>query len=350
MSTTRRTATCGLLATGAAAMSACSRGPIDGNRSPGTKNDAAPAMAPEVPASPFGPRSTAEEVSAGVDLAGRVALVTGATSGLGLETMRVLALRGATVLATGRTRDKAAEACASVAPAAVPIAMDLADWDSIVAAAEEVRRTAPKLDIVVCNAGIMAVPRLEHVRGIERHFAVNHLGHFLLVHHLLDRVTAAPQGRVVVLSSAMYRAAPPEGIRFDDLSGRRQYDPDQAYGQSKLANALFAFELARRLRNTPATANAVHPGVINTGLDRERPALRRLGSRALAWRRPWMKSVEEGAATQVYVASAPALAGVTGHWFEDCQSVVPPGDHIRNDALAARLWEVSGHLLESHLG
>lgn len=304
-----------------------------------------------VPVSSFDASSTAEEVSVGLDLSGRTALVTGATSGLGLETLRVLALRGAHVFATGRTLERATAAAASVDASArsTPVALDLADWKSVVAAAATVRATARPLDILICNAGLMWPPALTLVHGVEQQFAVNHLGHFVLCHHLLDAVKAAPQGRVVVVSSQLYVAAPPEGIDFENLAGAVGYDAQRMYGQSKLANALFAFELARRLSGTRVTANTLHPGVANTNLDRLQPAWRRVLTRARSFGRADVKSTEAAAATQLYLATSPALAHVTGHYFEDCNPVVPAGRHMRNRELAAALWTKSEELTRSFL-
>lgn len=304
-----------------------------------------------VPVSNFNARSTAEDVTASLDLRGTTALVTGATSGLGRETLRVLALRGAHVIATGRSRERAIEAIAGVGATgrATPLALDLADWATVTAAAAEVRALGRPLDLLICNAGIMQPPALALVHGIEQQFAVNHLGHFVLCHHLLDTVKAAPQGRVVVVSSQLYLAAPPRGIDFDNLTGAKGYDAPAMYGQSKLANALFAFELARRLRDTAVTANAVHPGVANTNLDRFKPGWRRLAGRLASLGRGYVKSTEAAAATQVYVATAPALARVTGCYFEDCNPVVPSGPHMGNRELAARLWTASEELTRPFL-
>jgi len=315
----------------------------------GTPNQAARPAG--VPVSTFAASSTAEEVSAGLDLAGRTALVTGATSGLGLETLRVLALRGAHVIATGRTLERAVAAAASVGATArsTPVALDLADWNSVVAAAATVRATARPLDILICNAGVMWPPELSLVHGVEQQFAVNHLGHFVLCHHLLDALKAAPQGRVVVVSSQLYVAAPPAGIDFENLDGAKGYDAQRMYGQSKLANALFAFELARRLSGTRVTANALHPGVANTNLDRLQPAWRRLLTRARALGRADVKSTEAAAATQVYLATWPALASVTGQYFENCNPVVPSGRHMGNRQLAAALWTKSEALTRTVL-
>ena len=301
-----------------------------------------------VPVGPFGRDSTAEEVTEGIDLRGKVALVTGATSGLGLETMRVLALRGAHVIGTGRTLEKAREACASVQGKTTPVAMELERFETIAAAADTVGDLGLPIDMLVCNAGIMALPQLEQVYGLEKHFVVNHLGHFILANRLLPQVKAAKQGRVVVVSSYGYVWSPPAGIEFDNLAGTRDYEPNKMYGQSKLANALFAFELARRLEGTGATANAVHPGIINTNLGRHFAAWKRGISKLIGW--TFMKSVEAGAATSCYVATAPALANVSGQYFEDCNPVVPvAGKHMDDVALATKLWAKSEELTAQYL-
>ncbi|MGD9598506.1 MAG: SDR family NAD(P)-dependent oxidoreductase [Steroidobacteraceae bacterium] len=295
-----------------------------------------------VPVGPFGAESTAEQVTAGLDLDGRVALVTGVTSGLGAETLRVLTMRGAHVLGTGRTLDKAAAACAAAGNRATPLALELTDFGSVVACAEAVRRQGAAIDMLVCNAGIMALPKLEQVDGLEKHFVTNHLGHFLLVNRLLDRVVAAAGGRVVVLSSRGYLWAPPGGIEFDNLSGERgEYDANRAYGQSKLANGLFSLELARRLAGTNATSNSVHPGIIRTRLGRHFPGWKKSLGKLIGW--TFMKSIPAGAATQCYVATSPRLAGVSGRYFANCNPEVP-GGHMEDVALAAKLWSVSEEL------
>ena len=290
-----------------------------------------------VPLGPFDAKSTAEEVTAGLDLDGKTYLVTGATSGLGLETARVLALRGAQVVATGRSVDKAAQALRGLPGRFTPVALELTDFDSVRRCADEVGAAFGALDGLLCNAGIMELPTLEQVRGLEKQFVTNHLGHFILVNRLLGRVIAARQGRVVVVSSGSYRRAPAVGIEFDNLSGERGYDPAAAYGQSKLANGLFVRELARRLAPTAATANVVRPGVILTQLGRHQAAKQLMG-RLIGW--TFMKSVQAGAATQVYVATHPSLAKVNGEFFADCNPEVP-GGLMQDDALAAKLWTVS---------
>lgn len=301
-----------------------------------------------VPLSAYDKRSTAEEVTAGLNLAGKTALITGATSGLGLETLRVLAMRGAHVIVTGRTLDKAKEACASVQGKTTPVALELERWDTVAAAADTVRAMGMPIDMLICNAGIMALPKPEQVYGLDKQFVVNHLGHFILVHRLLDQVKAAAQGRVVAVSSLGYRWAPPAGIEFDNLSGSAGYEPNKMYGQSKLANGLFSLELARRLAGTNATSNSIHPGVINTNLGRHFESWKRMAGSLIGW--TFMKSVEAGAATQTYVATAPALAKVSGFYFEDCNPVVPvAGKHMDDPQLASRLWSKSEELTAQYL-
>lgn len=319
-------------------LSSCSRGGDDIRRPPG------------VPLSPFGDESTAEEVTTGLDLRGKTALVTGATSGLGLETMRVLALRGAHVIGTGRTLEKAKAACESVEGRTTPVALELERWDTIVSATDLVKTLGMPIDILICNAGIMALPTLEQVYGLEKQFVVNHLGHFILTNRLLPQVQAAPRGRVVVVSSLGYQWAPAGGIEFDNLDGTRGYEPNKMYGQSKLANGLFSLELSRRLREagSVATSNSVHPGIILTNLGRHFDPWKRTMGRLIGW--TFMKTIPEGAATTCYVATADALAGVSGHYFEDCNAVVPmPGKHMDDVALAQQLWQKSADIVSEYL-
>ena len=296
----------------------------------------------------FGAESTAEDVTAGLDLTGKTALITGANSGLGYETMRVLAMRGAHVIAAARTAEKAQAACDSIDGKTTPVVCELSDYGSAAQCADDVKALGKPLDMLICNAGIMALPELQQVNGIERQFAVNHLGHFALATRLMDEVKAAPQGRVVMVSSLGYKWAPPEGIQFDNLSGEKgEYDPNTAYGQSKLANALFAMEMARRFEGSNATANAIHPGIINTNLGRHFPVYIRIFANMFGWL--FMKSTPEGAATQTYVAAHPDLADTTGKYFEDCNVVEPEGPHMMDADLAAKLWQVSEELTTPYI-
>ena len=287
---------------------------------------------------PFTGESTAMEVTAGLDLTGKTILITGCNSGIGYETMRVLCARGAHVLGTGRTFARAAEACASVeGPGngkATPLECELTDFANVTACAEWVKSRDITLDVLILNAGVMALQELEQVEinGVllEKHFVVNHLGHFVLANQLIEPLKAAPAARVVSISSAAaYMWGPEAGIEFDNLSGERDYNWRLAYGQSKLANALFAREFARRLyadgkgARSAATVNSVHPGGIATNIKRHMPdyqqwLVRTFGSM-------FMKTMEQGAATTCYVATSPQLEGVTGYFFCRLQSFLSWG-------------------------
>jgi NAD(P)-dependent dehydrogenase (short-subunit alcohol dehydrogenase family) len=308
----------------------------------------APAIARPVgvPLSKFDERCTAEHVTRGHDLAGKTMLVTGVTSGIGFETLRVLALRGAHVIGTARTLERARAACSSVSGRTTAIAMELTDYASVVAAARAVQSLGCPLDALICNAGVMGLRTLERVEGIEKQFATNHLGHFLLAVHLLGPIMAAPQGRIIVVSSGVLVWTRPNGIDWDNLSGERSYDPRRAYAQSKLANALFALELARRLNGTRATANVLHPGYVDTPLFRHFP-LSLTGFRGILTARKKIP-VPRGAATTCYLATAPELAQVSGHFFMACNPVV--ADPLARDTdMAARLWTVSEQLVRPYL-
>lgn len=261
--------------------------------------------------------------------------------------MRVLAMRGAHIIGFARNMEKAQEACARVGGKTTPVACELTDFNSVVAAAETVKALNIPIDVLICNAGIMELPKLEQVYGIEKQFVVNYLGHFILVNRLLDRVKAAKQGRIVVVSSGRYKSAPPEGIQFDNLSGEKGYDPLAAYGQSKLAIALFAQELSRRLEGTTVTSNSVLPGVIMTNLGRYLPSWKILVSKLMGW--TFMRSVEQGVATTCYVATNPALAKVSGQMFLNCKPITPEGSHMSDTALTTKLWNVSVELTKKYL-
>lgn len=284
----------------------------------------------------FGYDTTAEQVTEGMDLSGRTYLVTGCNSGLGLETMRVLALRGGHVIGTARTLEKAEAACASVEGETTPIAAELSDPASVRAAVEAVIALDRPLDAILCNAGIMALPERKLAHGIELQLFTNHFGHFILVTGLLDQL--AEDGRVVMTSSAAHRRAPPEGIRLDDLPADNDYTPWGSYGQSKLANALFARELARRFEGTKRTAFSLHPGVIMTNLGRhmDLPGVARLlvplANATL------MKTIPAGAATQVYAATHDEPLQWNGAYLDHCR-LGDPTPLAKDDALARQLWE-----------
>jgi NAD(P)-dependent dehydrogenase (short-subunit alcohol dehydrogenase family) len=301
-----------------------------------------------VPRSSFDEDSTAAEVTADIDLTGKIAVVTGCNSGIGFETMRVLALRGCYVIGTGRTLQKAEAACAKVKGVTTPIQMELADYDSIVDCAEQIRAMNSPIDMLICNAG-MRGPQREVVHGLEKHFVVNHLGHFILVNRLLDRLFFSWQGRVVVVGSrAAYRDAPEDGIQFGDLRATRDYSVSRAYAHSKLANVLFSYELARLLKGTRITSNSLHPGLINTNIARNVAPILRTGFGLLT--KISGKTIEQGAATSCYVATSPLLGATSGEYFEDCNAVTVTGDnHMHDREQASRLWVVSEQLTQDYL-
>lgn len=288
----------------------------------------------------FGYASTAEDVTAGLSLAGKTILITGCNSGLGFEAMRVLTMRGAHVIGLARTAEKANEAGKKVGGKVTGVACELSDPKSVRAAVETVKGMGVKIDALIANAGIMALPKLKQAFGYELQFFTNHIGHFILVTGLVDML--ADDGRVVMLSSAAHLGAPKAGIEFDNLSGERNYRSWTAYGQSKMANILFAKELAKRLAGTGKTANALHPGVIRTNLARHLGMGKFLESMVFGWIGStfFMKSVAQGAATECYVAVNPKVAGVTGEYFADSNLKTPRAD-ANDPALAAKLWEVS---------
>jgi NAD(P)-dependent dehydrogenase (short-subunit alcohol dehydrogenase family) len=300
----------------------------------------------DVPRSDFGRRATAQEVTAGIDLNGKTILITGCNSGLGWESMRVLAKRGAHIIGLARTRQKARDAAAEIGIRIVPIECDLANFDSVVACTREIAALERPIDVLMCNAGIMSPPKLQQRYGLELQFVTNHLGHFLLVNRLLEQVKQAPAGRIVVLSSLGHLTTVPGGINFDNLSGEHGYTPFTFYGQSKLANLLMSNELARRLAGSRVTSNAVHPGVIMTPLMRNLGSVRANLSKLVSM--PFSRNVQQGAATQCYVATAPALEGISGRYFSNCNPAIM-SIHGKNRKLARRLWEVSEELTADYL-
>lgn len=302
-------------------------------------------MAPANPFTPsrptgFGRNSTAEEVSAGLSLSGKTVLVTGCTSGLGRETCRVLSLRGAHVLGTGRTLASAEESCATLPGKSSAYACELSEPDSVRACVARIRQDGHLLDAIVGNAGIMALPTLQQAQGYELQFFTNHVGHFMLITGLLDRLAA--DGRVVMLSSLAHAQAPKCGIDFDNLSGERGYNPWRQYGQSKLANLLFASELQRRFAGSQRTAYAVHPGVARTNLARH---MGRSAQRFVElFGSFFLKDVARGAATAVFAAVHPQAPALAGHYLVDCKAVRPSRQALDAE-LARRLWEVTEEIV-----
>jgi WW domain-containing oxidoreductase len=259
--------------------------------------------------------------------------------------MNALSANGAHVIGLARSAADAKIACAAVSPSATAVACDLADLDSVAAAAETIRALQVPLDAVVANAGIGNLPALQTKYGIELQFLVNHIGHFALVNALLERVRDGSGRVVVVSSSAGINQASAEGIMFDNLGGQRFYKPLAFYGQSKFANALFAKELSRRVRARGIAVNSLHPGATRgTGLNKRVSVPLKI-ARSVA--QAFMRSVPHGAATQALLAASPSVSGITGEYWSNCQ--IAAGNPLLQDAaLAERLWDVSDDIVARH--
>jgi WW domain-containing oxidoreductase len=285
----------------------------------------------------FGARTTADEVLQGRDLSGQNMLITGCNAGIGFETARALATRGAHVLIACRTRDKARETIErirAVHPHAAlsPVALDLASFASIRQAAVSVDVDA--LHVLICNAGLYMGEYAPTADGIESTVGVCHYGHALLTTLLLDRLRQAAPARVVMVSSESHRYPSRLSLEHFPLEAH-EFKSLVAYGQAKLANVLFANELTRRYRHTGIFANSLHPGsMIGTSIFRNSVSAKLVG---LAMR-PFAKSIQQGAATSVYCATAPELANVGGKYFRDCREH-PMSLGARDAELAKRLWE-----------
>jgi NAD(P)-dependent dehydrogenase (short-subunit alcohol dehydrogenase family) len=271
---------------------------------------------------------------------GMVCVVTGATSGIGKAAAAALAKQGAQVVLVGRDRGRAEATAAEVAAVStllptVEIA-DLASMAQVRALAE--RLTAlERIDVLINNAGLVLYERRVSPDGYEHVFAVNHLAPFLLTNLLLPKLTAAPAGRVVTVTSDAHTAA---NLDLADPNLASDWSSWRSYSNSKLANILFTRELARRLDGTQATANCAHPGVVRTGFGRHAAPLMRIG---IAIARPFFLSPARGADTIVYLASSPDVAGQTGGYYVKRQRR-DPSPAARDDAAARKLWQVSEEL------
>ena len=272
-------------------------------------------------------------------LDGKVCIVTGATSGIGKETARVLAHQGGTVILVGRNPDKTAATVEEFrreadTPNIEYLLADLSSQDEIRRLAEEFISRHNRLDVLINNAGGYFLRRQESVDGLEMNFALNHLGYFLLTDLLLDVIIASAPARIINVSSGSHLRAT---IDFDDLRSHKGFSGMNAYGQSKLANVLFTYELARRLEGTGVTVNALHPGFVATNMGSNNGWIVRafrplMNIRAL--------SVEEGAETVIYLATSPEVEGITSKYFFRCKPV-PSSAYSYDETVAKQLWAVS---------
>ncbi|WKE67857.1 SDR family NAD(P)-dependent oxidoreductase [Streptomyces sp. WP-1] len=301
----------------------------------------------------FGATSTADEVLEGIDLSGKLALVTGGYSGIGLETTRALVKAGARVVVPARRPETAEQALAGLSGVEVD-ELDLGDLESVRRFAERFLASGRSLDIVIDSAGIMACPETRVGDGWEAQFATNHLGHFALVNRLWPAI--APGGaRVVSVSSRGHHAS---GIRWDDVHWRQGYDKWEAYGQAKTANVLFAVHLDRLGRDAGVRAFALHPGGILTPLQRhlaQEEMIERgwIDEQGNLLHPEMFKTPQQGAATQVWAATSPQLDGLGGLYLEDCDIAEPAPDTDDREGVkdwaidpeqAARLWTLSAEL------
>ncbi|MFK7976080.1 MAG: SDR family NAD(P)-dependent oxidoreductase [Halioglobus sp.] len=308
--------------------------------------------------SQFNAESTTEQVIEGISLSGKVAVVTGASAGLGIETCRALALAGASVLMVARDEEKlntAAQALRASLPGASfdTAIVDLADLDSVRKGAAQILDKCSSIHLLINNAGVMACPLMRTAQGHEMQFGTNHLGHFLLTGLLIPALLNGAPGRVVNLSSGGHKFA---NVNFDDPDYQsRDYDKWQAYGESKTANALFSVALDARLAPKGVRAYAVHPGVIMTELSRhmQQEDFELLSASAPEGQTLSFKTVEQGAATSVWAATSPDLADLGGIYLENCQIAAPAvqgadagvESYAVDEAAAERLWAISESLV-----
>jgi len=275
---------------------------------------------------------------------GKIVLITGGTGGIGRATAIGLAKSGARVGITGRDRGRAEQAADAIRResnnGAVDVFVaDLSSQSDVRRLARDVLAAYPRLDVLINNVGGFWAHRHETADGLEHTFALNHLAPFLLTNLLIDRLRACAPARIVTVSSGAQSTG---RIDFDDLMGELTYSGQRAYNQSKLANVMFTYELARRLDGSGVTANTLHPGVTRTAFGAEDGT--RVMAPIIAALRPFMRSPKRGAETSVFLASSPAAAGITGHFFEN-RKARPSQKASYDSVTTARLWEVSAALV-----
>lgn len=269
----------------------------------------------------------------------KICLITGVTSGIGKETALGLARRGMRVAIVGRDADRTRATADWIKREAGTdqvsfLLADLSSQTDVRKVAREVRERYPRLDVLVNNAGAIFTRRETTVDGFERTWALNHLAYFLLTHELLGLLKASAPARIVNVASTMHTGGI---IDFNDLQGEKRYRGIRAYSQSKLANVLFTYALARRLEGTGITANCLHPGGVATGFGQNTPGALKL---LMKLAKPFLITAEQGAATSIYLASSPDVEGASGGYFAKCKPARSSAAS-RDEALQERLWALS---------
>lgn len=274
-------------------------------------------------------------------LKGKIAIVTGANSGMGLATTEALSDKGATVIMLCRNEERGRAAIAGLTANKDRdldlILCDLGDYESIRNFARCVKEKYPRVDILVNNAGFISLDRQETKEGVERQFGINHLGHFLLTTLLLDLMN--PGSRIVVVASGAHKVG---RIHFDDINLKKHFNVITAYSQSKLANVLFTRELARRLKKRRITVNCCHPGAVatNIGIDRKTG----FGKTITGLLKPFFLTPSEGAVTAIYLATSDEVRNITGGYFYRCK-IAPSSKRSKSRKLAKRLYELSEEMV-----
>jgi NAD(P)-dependent dehydrogenase (short-subunit alcohol dehydrogenase family) len=272
---------------------------------------------------------------------GKTVLITGATAGIGLKTAEALAAKGAALLVAGRDAaktERVAAALRGTGADATPFVADLSVQAEVRRLAEEVQAHTDRIDVLINNAGAVFAKRRESADGIELTFAVNHLAPFLLTNLLFDTLKASAPARVVTVASALHAQG---SMNFEDLNYRQGWGPMKSYSRSKLANVMFAYELARRTAGTGLTSNALHPGLVGSHLGDNNKGLFGIGFRLV---KLFALSPEDGAKTSVHLASAPDVANDTGKYFG--KSRVWASSEASHDETAwRRLWDVSAEMV-----
>lgn len=280
-------------------------------------------------------------------MAGKVCAITGPTAGVGRATALELGKRGAQLLLLCRNAEKGAALAAELAgdgAQAQVVQMDMTSLASVAEAAARVAELAPRLDVLINNAGVVNTARRETRDGFEEMFGVNHLAHFLLTTRLLPNLQAAPAARIVHVSSMAHKFIGP--FDFDDYNWtRRKFRSFAAYGQSKLANLLFNRKLARELAGTCVSTNALHPGAVATSLGTQNGGL--ISKVVPLLLKPFFLTPEQGARTSIYLACDTAAAAYNGEYFDKCRPIVPKANAL-DDAAAERLWTLSEQLVAGH--